>query len=149
MTSLSYTIAFKQNYSVTQNFTNSISSFNEYKIADGVKIQGPTLTGANKVEDNVFFVRVSDTLKFKTAQTVTFTPTKTVATFIPSCRKLVGTAVVEEQKATAPYSITFTFINPISKVVTTRKSTGVWTGYVNNPIKTTLDYVKIPGCGDE
>jgi hypothetical protein len=70
-----------------------------------------------------------------------------VPTSIHWCYVQKGIAYVDEQMGQAPYTMALTYLNPTTNETMTRTITGVWEGYIYNPIKTeTPSSTEIPGC---
>ena len=74
----------RNNYTMTQSWTNDVELMNNIELVEGVKANPPTINGT-KVLDNGYYTVKPSPFKFKASQTITFTPTKTVPTLIPSC----------------------------------------------------------------
>jgi hypothetical protein len=121
---------------------------NDIQISAGTVINPPVLDGT-KVLDNAYYKPTRSAFQFKVCQSTTYNPVNTVPTSIPYCYVQKGLAVVDEQKAKAPYTMTLRYVVPTTNEVIERKVTGVWSGFVYNPINTNTENVLIPGCKDE
>jgi hypothetical protein len=122
---------------------------NNVEIPEGTIIYPPMLNGTKMVESE-FFKPTSTPFSFKVVQTTTYRSVRTVPTSIPWCYVQKGIALVDEQMGRAPYTMTLNYLNPITNETMTRIITGVWEGYVYNPIKTdTPSSTEIPGCKND
>ena len=140
-----FNITYKKSYTVGQKWTLDIEAMKNIKLQEGIVILPPVINDT-KVIENPYFKPTSTPFQFNVCQTTTYASVKTVPTSIPWCYVQKGIAVVDQQKARAPFTMTLKFVSPTTNEVIIRKVAGFWEGHVYNPIRTDTPNTEIPGC---